>query len=281
MDYPETAIEEVVVNAVHHRDYRSTRDPTLIRLFPDELEITSYPGPVPGPEPEEFQTGRPVTVPPARNRLIGDLLRRMKLAEQLGSGVPKIFRAMERNGSPRPRFAFDQTRFTVVLPVRREAEGHQYDVFLTHQSLDRAWIENLTSNLRKRGYRVFFDEWQPERPFLDALEDSKAAVLAVTAEAVESGWVRGEYERLLARSRKEPDFRFVAIAFGDLPELPFLENVRCVDFRGASDAAYRRAFYELVALLEGQVPLPGVAMDNSIDLATPARGKTLPAGGSR
>ncbi len=189
----------------------------------------------------------------------------------MGSGVPKIFKAMERNGSPPPRFEFDETRFTVVLPVHLEVEGHQYDVFFTHQSRDRAWVETLTRNLRKRGYRVFLDEWQPERPFVDALEHSKAAVLAVTAEAVESGWVREQYERLLARSRNRPDFRFVPIAFGDLPELPFLENVHCVDFRDACDAAYRRAFYELIALLEGQVPLPGVTVQTSVDLDVPAR----------
>ncbi len=275
MDYPEAAVEEAVVNAVHHRDYRLIQEPTLIRLFPDELEITSYPGPVPGPRQEDFHSGRAVPLRPARNRLIGELLRRIRLAEKLGSGVPKIWKAMERNGSPKPSFDFDETHFVVVLPVRGEVETHEYDVFFSHQGLDRSWVLTLVGHLRRRGYRVFLDEGQPENPFIDALERSRGAVLAVTAEAVESGWVRTEYEKLIARSRREPDFRFVPIAFGDLPELPFLEDVYWVDFRDPSEATYRRALYQLIARLEGQVPLPDATIEVDGELAVPTQRETV------
>ncbi len=121
-DFPERAVEEVVVNALHHRDYKTSRDPTLVRLYPDSLQVTSYPGPEPGLRAEDFQPGRPVQPPPARNRLVGDVLRRIRLVEQHGSGVPKIYQAMEQNGSPPPRFDFNEVRFTVILPARRETE---------------------------------------------------------------------------------------------------------------------------------------------------------------
>lgn len=50
-------------------------------------------------------------------------LKELKLAETRSTGIPKIFRAMAANGSPEPRFEFDEGRtyFTVVLPIHPEA----------------------------------------------------------------------------------------------------------------------------------------------------------------
>ncbi|HEX3130760.1 MAG TPA: RNA-binding domain-containing protein [Thermoanaerobaculia bacterium] len=120
--YPFAAIEEAVVNAVHHRDYRAEQ-PTKVYLYPTELVITSYPGPVPGLKTEDFAPGRRIPQVPARNRRIGELLKELKLAETRSTGIPKIFRAMAANGSPEPRFEFDEGRsyFTVVLPIHPDA----------------------------------------------------------------------------------------------------------------------------------------------------------------
>lgn len=119
VSFPLAAIEEAVVNAVHHRDYQSSPDPTKVYLYPDAIEITSYPGPVPGLLPEHFRPDRRVPQVTARNRRIGELLKELRLAETRGTGVAKIFAAMAANGSPPPRFEFDpeHTYFTVVLPV--------------------------------------------------------------------------------------------------------------------------------------------------------------------
>jgi ATP-dependent DNA helicase RecG len=59
---------------------------------------------------------------PARNRRIGALLKEMKLAEERGTGMPKIRRTMKQNGSPAPELSFDRNRtyFTVTLPAHPE-----------------------------------------------------------------------------------------------------------------------------------------------------------------
>jgi ATP-dependent DNA helicase RecG len=122
--YPLAAIEEAVVNGVHHRDYR-INEPTKVYLYPNELVVTSYPGPVPGLKLEDFAPGRRIPQVPARNRRIGELLKELKLAETRSTGVPKIFQAMAANGSPEPRFEFDEGRtyFTVVLPIHSEEKA--------------------------------------------------------------------------------------------------------------------------------------------------------------
>jgi len=117
--YPLPALEESLVNAVYHRSYEDPPEPTKVYLYPDRLEVISYPGPVPGIAPEHFQPGSRIPPVPARNRRIGEFLKELRLAETRGTGVPKVFRAMEQNGSPRPRFDFDEGRsyFRVTLPA--------------------------------------------------------------------------------------------------------------------------------------------------------------------
>lgn len=128
--FPYEALEEAVVNAVYHRSYEShITEPNKIYLYPDRIEIISYPGPVPGITLESLQDTPPPV--PARNRRIGDFLKELRLAEMRGTGIPKIRRRMSENGSPQPRFDFTDSYFRVILPahpryvvVHALREGH-------------------------------------------------------------------------------------------------------------------------------------------------------------
>ena len=117
--YPYEAMEEAVVNAVYHRSYDNTVEPTKVYLYPDRMEIISYPGPVQGIELEHLRPEGNVPPVPARNRRIGEFLKELRLAESRGTGLPKIRRKMQENGSPEPRFDFDEGRtyFRVLLPA--------------------------------------------------------------------------------------------------------------------------------------------------------------------
>lgn len=117
--YPFAAMEESVVNAVYHRGYDYAPDPLKIYRYGDRMEITAYPGPVSGLQPEDFLPGAAMPPVRARNRRIGELLRELRLAEAKGTGIAKIQRVMRQNGSPPARFDFDEERtyFRVTLPV--------------------------------------------------------------------------------------------------------------------------------------------------------------------
>ena len=117
--YPYEAMEEAVVNAVYHRSYDNNPEPTKIYLYPDRMEIISYPGPLPGIEKHHLASGGRVPPIPARNRRIGEFLKELRLAEGRGTGLPKIRRRMEENGSLEPRFDYDEERtyFRVTLPA--------------------------------------------------------------------------------------------------------------------------------------------------------------------
>lgn len=125
VSYPSLALREALVNAVYHRSYEGEPEPIKVYLYPDRLEVISYPGPVPGIEARHLDGSLPLPPVPARNRRIGELLKELKLAEGRGTGIPKLRRTMQQNGSPPPRFDFDESRsyFRVTLPVHPEYQA--------------------------------------------------------------------------------------------------------------------------------------------------------------
>ena len=123
VNYPQRALRETLVNALYHRGYQeSDVEPTKVYLYPDRIEIVSYPGPVAGIELSHLEPDANVPLVPPRNRRIGDFLRELRLAEQRLTGLPRIFQAMQDNGSPVPRFDFDEGRtyFRATLPAHPE-----------------------------------------------------------------------------------------------------------------------------------------------------------------
>ena len=116
-NYPIAAIEEALANAVYHRSYEHL-SPIEINIRSDRIEILSFPGPLPPVDNELLK--KPVVVARAyRNRRIGDFLKEMQLTEGRSTGIPKIRRAMKKNGSPEPVFETDtdRTYFLTTLMI--------------------------------------------------------------------------------------------------------------------------------------------------------------------
>jgi len=115
--FPYAAVEEALANAVYHRGY-DVREPIEVQITPEEMVITSYPGPDPSIRIDELNGGG-VVARRYRNRRIGEFLKELRLTEGRGTGVPTIFKAMRENGSPEPRFDTnaERTHFTTILPI--------------------------------------------------------------------------------------------------------------------------------------------------------------------
>lgn len=56
-NYPFLAIEESLANAVYHKNYQK-REPIEVRIYPDRIEIQSFPGPLPPVTIEELNKGQ-------------------------------------------------------------------------------------------------------------------------------------------------------------------------------------------------------------------------------
>ena len=116
-NYPFAAVEELLANAVYHRSYQ-VNEPITVRVTPEELEITSFPGfdwSIVDRDIELYKIRSRIY----RNRRIGDFLKELHLIEGRNTGFPTALAALERNGSPKMRFEMDANRayLSVILPV--------------------------------------------------------------------------------------------------------------------------------------------------------------------
>ncbi len=207
--YPSGAVEEALVNAFYHRGYDGPPEPVKVYLYPDRMEIISYPGPVPGIQPGYFQTGGSLPPVPARNRRIGDFLKELHLAEKRGSGIPKIQRQMRQNGSPEAQFDFDETRtyFRTILPVHPR-------YLVLHA-------------LREAGYLWATGEKEPALEHLERSLESLPDSAALTTQVIEYSLGLGDYPR--AERALE---RYDAAAGESIAIDPFLTVARYLAARG-------------------------------------------------
>lgn len=116
-NWPYESVKEALVNAVCHKDYRIS-EPITVKVFPDRIEVMSFPGPDPR-IPEERVKDMTMRSSSLRNERITGFLREMGLAEGRNTGMRKITSAMEDNGSGRPFCETDtgRTYLRTVLPV--------------------------------------------------------------------------------------------------------------------------------------------------------------------
>jgi hypothetical protein len=127
--------------------------------------------------------------------------------------------------------------------TQRQAKGPQlpdeFDVFLSHNSLDKPVVEKIAVHLRDRGLRVWLDkdELRPGLPWQEGLEDGVRASRSVAVFVGKDGmgaWQQPEMRAFLARSRQEriPVIPVLLPGCPDSPQLTlFLEAMTWVDLR--------------------------------------------------
>jgi ATP-dependent DNA helicase RecG len=120
---PPAAIREALVNAVMHRDW-DRPDPIVVDHADDQLIVFS-PGTFVG-----GVTERTILTTPSRtrNRLLGDALRSLRLAEREGTGVDRMYVELIRLGHAPPTFQERDGGIRVVLnggdPIATVLKAH-------------------------------------------------------------------------------------------------------------------------------------------------------------
>jgi ATP-dependent DNA helicase RecG len=111
-DYPLSAIREIVINMLIHRDYR---DPSgaLIKIYDDK--ITFYnPGKLFGGITVNDLLADKFTSKP-RNKLIAKAFREIRKIERYGSGINRIINQCRAYGIPKPKFEELAEGFMVTI----------------------------------------------------------------------------------------------------------------------------------------------------------------------
>ena len=148
-NYPYNALEEALVNAVLHKNYKEDV-PVEIRIYLDQIQIINFPGPDHYIDMEKFAAGK-VRARRYRNPKIGEFFKEIDLSEKKSTGISKILRELKRNGSPMPEFETDADRTYMITTIRIH---ERFEIENTNfaQKNERSLSEVLSEVLAQKDY---------------------------------------------------------------------------------------------------------------------------------
>jgi ATP-dependent DNA helicase RecG len=113
--FPEIAIRELVANALIHQDFSETGTSVTIEIYDDRVVIGN-PG-EPFISPDRF-----IDSYQSRNERLADIMRRLGICEEKGSGVDQVVNSAEMFQLPAPLFEVGERRTNVTLFAHQEFE---------------------------------------------------------------------------------------------------------------------------------------------------------------
>ncbi len=115
-DYPLDALQQLVRNAVMHRDYAASNAPVRITWFTDRIEIQNPGGPFGQVTRNNFGTPG---ITDYRNPNIAEVMRNLGFVQRFGVGIQIARRSLTSNGNPEP--VFDVQENYILVTVRRKS----------------------------------------------------------------------------------------------------------------------------------------------------------------
>ncbi len=119
-----------------------------------------------------------------------------------------------------------------------------YDVFLSHNSNDNPQVRRLAKRLQAAGLRVWLDDWIIKAGDIislkvdQGLDQSRALILCISPNALQSGWVALERSTAIHRDPENANRRFIPLLLTDC-ELPdTLRRYKYVDYRKEAESAF-------------------------------------------
>jgi len=113
-DYPLTALREIILNAVMHRNYESSNAPTRILWFADRVEVTSPGGPFGAVTRDNYDRRNDY-----RNPALAAALKQLGYVNRFGRGIGLIRAALASNGNPEAEFMIEPSYWSVQVRAAR------------------------------------------------------------------------------------------------------------------------------------------------------------------
>ncbi|MEZ6139336.1 MAG: ATP-binding protein [Zavarzinella sp.] len=149
--FPEIAVRELVANALIHQDFSLTGSSVMVEIYTDRMEISNPGKPFISPDRfiDEYQS---------RNERLADLMRRLGICEEKGSGIDKVIQEVEAYQLPAPDFRVGERRTSVVLFMHKEFEEMEREdrirATYQHCCLRYVFNEKMTNQSLRERFRL-------------------------------------------------------------------------------------------------------------------------------
>ena len=113
--FPELAIRELVANAIIHQDFTLSGNSVMIEIYDNRIEISNPGKPI-------ITVDRFIDEYQSRNEKLADVMRRLRICEEKGSGIDKALFEIELFQLPALDIRVSETRTTVVMQIPKPFE---------------------------------------------------------------------------------------------------------------------------------------------------------------
>lgn len=114
-DYPMAALQQLVRNAIMHRDYETSHAPTRITWFADRIEIQNPGGPYGQVTAQNF--GQP-GITDYCNPNVAEAMRTLGFVQRFGIGIQIARKQLADNGNREPEFDVQNNHILVIVRRR-------------------------------------------------------------------------------------------------------------------------------------------------------------------
>lgn len=172
--FPKQALRELIANALVHQDFLATGASVMIEMYADRVEISN-----PGTPPISVE--RFIDEYRSRNERVADLMRRLGICEEKGSGVDKVVKAVEAHQLPPPDFRVGEVRTTAVLFSYKEFEkldrNERVRAAYQHRCLHYVSNEQMTNQTLRERFGLPANKAESvSRTIRDAVEQNKIKI---------------------------------------------------------------------------------------------------------
>lgn len=169
--FPEIAVRELVANALIHQDFTESGASVMVEIYSDRMEVSNPGKPFISPDRfiDEYQS---------RNERLADLMRRLGICEEKGSGVDKVIQAAEAFQLPAPDFRVSEKRTSVLLFGHKDFEDMDRNdrIRATYQHCCLRYVmnEKMTNQSVRERFRLSEKKTESaSRAIRDAVEADK------------------------------------------------------------------------------------------------------------
>lgn len=170
---PEDVIRELVANALIHQDFRVSGSSVMIEIYSIRIEISNPGEPI-------VPTERFIDGYQSRNERLADLMRRMRICEEKGSGIDRVIFLVESFQLPPPDFRSIHNRTIVTIHGQKAFE-------------DMGREERIRACYQHCALKAVMSEWMTNQSLRERfhLPESKSAIISqIINSTIEEGLIK-------------------------------------------------------------------------------------------
>lgn len=148
-NYPRAALEELITNAIVHKDYETPRT-VQIYLYKERVVISNYNKPIPPITARSLNSDSAFPNRGYENPRLREMFKDLGLIESWGTGIGKAKRSLLDNGSPElhfEEFPEDVDITSVSIPINKEYLALEGELYIGDEKMNIG-AENMNINVQ-------------------------------------------------------------------------------------------------------------------------------------